>query len=359
MSDLPLEDDDEGANDPLAVEPGSELAESEPRYSLTVGPGAAGQRLDAFLASAVPGVSRARIRRSIDAGLTTVDGQSAKASHRIAVGEEIELVAAPAAAGPMPENIPLSIVYEDDAIVVVNKPPGMVVHPAKGHWSGTLAAALVHRFGALSAAGGATRPGIVHRLDRDTSGVIVVARTDAAHASLAQQFHDRTVEKEYLAIVAGVPDWDAERVDAAICPHPTHREKMALRDDHPESRPAVTHFETIERFRGFALLRARPKTGRTHQIRLHAAHRGLSILCDKLYGSRSRITAGEVRGITRSRGALPELPDDRIMLDRQALHAHRLTIQHPTSGEQMLFEASLPEDMNELLLLLRAAKSAS
>jgi 23S rRNA pseudouridine1911/1915/1917 synthase len=247
--------------------------------------------------------------------------------------------------------------YEDDAIVVVNKPAGMVVHPAKGHWAGTLAAALVHRFTQLSGIGGAVRPGIVHRLDRDTSGVIVVAKTDAAHQSLAAQFHNRTVKKEYLAIVSGRPDRDADRVNVPIGPHPTHRERMALRAEHADSRPAETFFEVVERFTGFALMRAHPKTGRTHQIRLHLAHIRCPVLCDKHYGSRSRITAGELRAITRQKQVAGGVPDEEVLLARQALHAHRLSFVHPTSGEAVAFEAPLAADMERVLGYLRGAKS--
>ena len=164
----------------------------------------------------------------------------------------------------------------------------MVVHPAKGHWEGTLASALAHHFGTLSGRGGPTRPGIVHRLDRDTSGVIVVAKNDQAHDALAAQFKAREVEKEYLAIVVGVPELDRDRIDEPIGDHPTHREKKAIRRSDPEARSAVTEYEVVERFVGFALVRARPKTGRTHQIRLHLAHIRHPVLCDRLYGGRVR-----------------------------------------------------------------------
>lgn len=321
-------------------------------FTLTVDEHGAGQRLDAFLAAAIDAVSRARIRRSIDDGQTTVDGKVHKASYRLAVGERIETSIAPAAAGPAPEPIALDILLEDDAIVVVNKPPGMVVHPAKGHWSGTLAAALVHRFGELSGVGGPARPGIVHRLDRDTSGVIVVAKTDAAHESLGRQFHDREVKKEYLALVAGHPDRDADRVTVPIGPHPSQREKMMLRVDGRASRPAETFFEVVERFPGFALMRAHPKTGRTHQIRLHLAHIRLPVVCDRLYGHRGRLTAGELRGVTR-RPLAADLADAAVLLDRQALHAHRLSFAHPLSGERIEVEAPLPADMLRLLAILR------
>jgi 23S rRNA pseudouridine1911/1915/1917 synthase len=321
-------------------------------FVVIVDEASAGRRLDAFLAEALPSVSRSRVRRAIDRQWALVNGVAERASYRVAAGERMEITLPPAAEGPHAEPTPLDVLYEDDAIVVVNKPPGMVVHPAKGHWAGTLAGALVHRFESLSAVGGAVRPGIVHRLDRDTSGAIVVAKTDAAHEALAAQFHDREVAKQYLAIVAGLPDRDADRVVAAIGPHKSHREKMALRDDHPESRPAETFFEVLERFPGFALVRAQPKTGRTHQIRLHLMHLRTPVLCDRLYGGRARITAGELRQITRRRCATG-LPDDAVLLHRQALHAHRLEVDHPTTGARLSFEAPLPADMERLLSALR------
>jgi 23S rRNA pseudouridine1911/1915/1917 synthase len=321
-------------------------------FVVIVDEAAAGRRLDAYLAEAIPTVSRSRVRRGIDQQLALVNGEPQRASYRVSVGEHIEITVPGAAEGPQAEPIELDVLYEDDAIVVINKPPGMVVHPAKGHWSGTLAAALVHRFETLSAVGGAARPGIVHRLDRDTSGVIAIAKTDAAHEALAAQFHDREVAKEYIAIVAGRPDRDADRVVAAIGPHPTHREKMAIREDHADSRPAETFFEVVERFPGFALVRAKPKTGRTHQIRLHLMQLRTPVLCDKLYGGRTKITAGELRTITRRKCATG-VPDAATLINRQALHAYRLAIQHPVDGRTLAFEAPLPADMERMLAALR------
>lgn len=341
--------DDAGTGDNAAFDNGE-------HYVVTVDEAYAGRRLDAFLAGAIPAVSRSRVRRSIDLHTVRVNGEPQRASFRVSAGERIEMTVAPATEGPPAEAIALDLIYEDDAIVVVNKPPGMVVHQAKGHWSGTLAGALVHRFGELSGVGGATRPGIVHRLDRDTSGAIVVAKTDAAHEALAVQFHDREVAKEYSAIVAGLPDHDADRVVAAIGPHPWQREKMAIRDDHPDSRPAETFIEVLERFPGFALVRATPKTGRTHQIRLHLMHLRTPVLCDKLYGGRSRITAGELRAITR-RPCATALPDDSVLLCRQALHARRIAFTHPGDGRAMEFEAPLPQDFERTLAALRECKS--
>ncbi len=257
--------------------------------------------------------------------------------------------------GPAPQAIPLSVLYEDDAIVVVDKPAGMIVHPAKGHWEGTLASALAHHFGPLSGRGGPTRPGIVHRLDRDTSGVIVVAKNDQAHDALAAQFKSREVEKEYLAIVVGVPDRDRDVIDEPIGPHPTQREKKAIRRAHPDARPAVTVYEVVERFAGFALVRARPKTGRTHQIRIHLAHIGCPVLCDRLYGGRAKISELELipKGKIGQDISTTDVEPEHPLLERQALHAHRLALTHPTTGERMQFEAFVPPDMENTLAALR------
>ncbi len=309
---------------------------------------AAGVRLDAFLASHFPEFSRMHLRRVITAGGVQVDGRGGKPAYRLKAGQRVRLVLPeiPREA-PTPENIPINVLYEDDHVVVVNKPPGMVVHPARGHWTGTLAGALQYHFGpTLSGSGGPTRPGIVHRLDRDTSGVLLVARTDPAHARLAAQFAERSIEKEYFAIVAGVPQRDRDRIDRPIGVHPHTREKMAIRTDPAAGRPAETFFEVLERFRGFAALRVIPKTGRTHQIRVHLCHAGFPVLCDRQYGGRSRITRGEIHGAPG---------DDSIVLERQALHAQRLSFRHPATGDLMTVEAPLPDDLQVVLDHLRVA----
>ena len=330
------------------------LSSAEAVYRFVVPPEAAGQRIDFFLASQIPQASRTRIRRGIDAGLAQVDGVVEKASTHIAPGQQIEFtLPPPPAVGPEPEPIPLDILFEDETLAVVNKPPGMVVHPAKGHWSGTLASALVHHFSQLSLHGGAARPGIVHRLDRDTSGVIVIAKTDEAHMNLAAQFQNRTVEKQYLAIVQGAPDRDRDIIDHPIAHHPSQREKMALLADHPTSREAQTFYEVAERYRGFALFKCFPKTGRTHQIRIHLTTIRCPVLCDKLYGSRSRLTLGELRSMTRSPDLEPQSPGETVILARQALHASRIKISHPLTGVPLEFTAELPEDLQRLLLLLQ------
>ena len=337
------------------VAPPSTLIDLPELFTLVVDEATTGQRLDAYLAAAIDGVSRARIRRAIDGGMASINGEQQKAAHRVVAGDRLEVRIPKSVDAPLPEPIPLDLLYEDEVIAVVNKPAGMVVHPAKGHWAGTLVAALVHRFDQqLSGVGGQVRPGIVHRLDRETSGVIVVAKNDAAHEALAKQFHDRLVQKEYVAIVSGRLDRDADRVNEPIGHHPTHREKMAIRPDHPDSRPAETFFEVLERFPGFALVRARPKTGRTHQIRVHLQHLRCPVLCDKQYGSRSRITLGELRQVTRQKRLGGDAPDDKVLLTRHALHAHRLSFAHPLTGQSLTVEAPLPADMAGVLEVLRS-----
>jgi 23S rRNA pseudouridine1911/1915/1917 synthase len=261
----------------------------------------------------------------------------------------------------VPQDIPLDVLHEDASIVVVNKPAGMIVHPAKGHWDGTLAGALAYHIGAMSQRGGPTRPGIVHRLDRDTSGVIVVAKNDQAHDALAAQLKARTVEKQYLAIVVGVPQFDQDVINQPIGDHPTEREKKSIRPGHPSSREAVTHYEVVERFFGYALVRARPKTGRTHQVRLHLAHAGYPVLCDRLYAGRNPKKISELELIPRERlrqdNSAPVPVESEPLLARQALHAHRLALVHPTSGERMEFEAPLAADMEHTLAALRCWRS--
>ena len=333
--------------------PAAAAGGSTNRFELRTSDEDIGARLDGYLAAQLADVSRTRIRKAIDLGLILVDGQRLKPSFRLEAVHEIRGELPPAAEGPKPQAIDLSILFEDDHLVIVDKPPGMVVHPAKGHWEGTLASALVHRFEQLSTSAGAARPGIVHRLDRDTSGVIVVAKSDAVHAALAAQFHDRTVQKEYLAIVVGRLDRDRDRIDHPIGPHPKIREKKALRADHPESRPAETFYEVLERFPGFALVSAHPKTGRTHQIRLHLQHVGAHVLCDRLYGGRARISVGELRTITRHKRLAAELDESALLLERQALHAHRIALTHPATGAPLEATAPLPADMQAVLSALR------
>lgn len=311
----------------------------------------AGARLDWFIAQTFPSYSRTHIRKAINVLGVRVNGRRAKAAQRITAGDvvNISLPSLPKE-GPQPCAIPLEILYEDEAIAVVNKPPGMVVHPGRGHWEGTLASALRYHFDELSEYGGPTRPGIVHRLDRDTSGVILIAKTDTAHQRSADQFEHRTVSKEYFALTYNAPNRDRDLIDQPIGPHAYQREKMAIRRDHPSARPAQSFYEVQRRFDGFAAVRITPKTGRTHQIRLHLTSIGCPVLCDRLYAGRARLTLGEV---TRNAA------DVDVLLERQALHALRLTVRHPMDDREMTFEAPLPEDMRRTLAAIEQYRSLS
>ncbi len=297
-------------------------------------------RLDSFLVSHLTKHSRVRLQRAIARGDVLVDGKKAKSSTRLKGGQSVvcKPIEEPTE-GPIPEDIPLDLIFEDEHMVAINKPPAMVVHPAKGHWSGTLTAALAFHFESLSSIGGPTRPGIVHRLDRDTSGVILVAKTDQAHASLSQQFHDRTVEKEYAAIVTPEPDCDRDVIEKPIGDHPYQREKKAIRENHSSSRAALTMYEVVERHNGFALVVVRPKTGRTHQIRVHMAHVGCPVACDRLYSGRARLTFDD----------LNRNGDETLIIERQALHARRIAFDHPASGERLQLECPIAADMSALL----------
>lgn len=308
------------------------------------------QRLDSFLVRHFTKHSRVRLQRAISKGEVLVDGVKMKSSTRLKPGQSVvcEPIAAPVE-GPIPEDIPLDVIFEDDHMVAINKPPAMVVHPAKGHWSGTLTAALAFHFESLSSIGGPTRPGIVHRLDRDTSGVILVAKTDQAHANLSQQFQNRTVEKEYYCIVTPVPGLDRDVIDKPIGDHPYSREKKAVRVDHASAKNAVSMYEVVERFDGFAKVRVKPKTGRTHQIRVHLAHVGCPVLCDRLYSGRASLTVGD---LNRS-------DDETMLLDRQALHAFKISFDHPTSGERIELSAPLADDIAKALDVLQQLRPAS
>jgi 23S rRNA pseudouridine1911/1915/1917 synthase len=323
------------------------------RFEHTVVEQEHGERVDAVCALLLDAYSRVFLRKVIQEGGATVNGEVVKPSFRVRTGQCIALMLPPPPVdGPQPEAIELQVIYEDDALIAIDKPPGMVVHPAKGNWKGTLASALAYRFQQLSDVGGPTRPGIIHRLDRDTSGVILVAKTNAVHMKLSEQFEQRSILKEYLAISVGKIEFDRDAIRQPIGPHPYQRDKMAIRKDHPESRDAETLYEVVERFRGFCLVRLHPKTGRTHQIRVHLDHIGAPVLCDRLYAGHARITRGEIR--RRLVHGLPPQPgDDQVVLERQALHAHRIQFQHPLAGSQIELVSPLPADMQETLDLLR------
>lgn len=312
-----------------------------------VKPRMVGKRIDAYLSSRYPEYSRCVMRKVIDARAALVNGLSVKASYKVRIGDTIRVwLPELADDAPVPEDIPIEIIHDDPVFTVVNKPPGMVVHPAKGHWTGTLVNALQFRFDTLSTVGGEHRPGIVHRLDRDTTGLLIVAKDDQAHRILAAQFEKRTIHKEYLAIVSGVPQRDNDYIEKCIGPHPTNREKMAIRLPEDGGKEAATFYQVVDRFGSHSLVRCKPRTGRTHQIRVHLAHIGHPVVADKAYSGRDRLTKGDLLG--------PSAPDaDLLLIDRQALHAHILRFLHPLTGQPLEFVAPLPGDMARTLAALR------
>ncbi|MBV9613597.1 MAG: RluA family pseudouridine synthase [Acidobacteriaceae bacterium] len=301
--------------------------------TLTAEPAHAGKRLDSFLHERLPEFSRSRIQSWIKQDRVLVDGAVLRASYLLRGGETISVD--PAALPPLKaqaEELPLTVLYEDQDVIVVDKPAGMVVHAGAGHASGTLVNALLHRFGALSELGGELRPGIVHRLDRDTSGVLVVARTDRAHQSLAAQFRNRQVEKTYLALVHGCMKAMQGRITAPIARDPLRRTRMTAK--LPSGRAAVTEYRVLEELGALSYLEVRIATGRTHQIRVHLASIRHPVVGDRLYGAPAQI---------------PGLP----ALGRFFLHAHRLRFTSPSTGNPIAIESPLPP---ELLAFLRSVR---
>ena len=288
------------------------------------------QRLDAFLASSLDGLTRSQATRLIESGEVAVDGKPVSKSYKLAGGEDIAVtLPEPEPVEAVPQDIPLDVVYEDADVIVVNKPSGMVVHPAPGHPDGTLVNALLyHCAGTLSGIGGALRPGIVHRIDRDTSGLIIAAKNDAAHQYLSAQLADHTLARTYECIVAGALREDRGTVDAPIARHPTDRKRMAV---VAGGREAVTHWEVIARYPGYTHVRCRLETGRTHQIRVHMAYIGHPILGDTVYGAKK-----EVPGLTG-----------------QCLHAVGLRFLHPRTHEVVELSCPLPEEFTRMLQKIR------
>ncbi len=283
------------------------------------------KRLDVYLTEAQADVSRNFVKKLIEEGRVRVNHQPAKANYRVKCGDRVELdIPDPAPLDVVAEDIPLNIQHEDEHLIVIDKPAGLVVHPAPGHPGGTLVNALLFHCKDLKGIGGVERPGIVHRLDKDTSGLIVVAKTDRALTSLQKQFQDRTIKKVYLALTQGHLKPSKGVVRSPIARHPKDRKKMAT-STGDEGRQAETAYEVVLSLEKCDLVRLFPKTGRTHQIRVHLASLGHPVLADPLYGGRSRGTG--------------------LPLDRQALHAHRLELSHPDSGETMEFTSPLPVDM--------------
>lgn len=294
----------------------------------------AGERLDVFLTRKWPDFSRSHIQKLIAKGEVVTVGKVRKANYKLALGDEVKITlpeAVPVAIEA--ENILLDILYEDDDIIVVNKARGMVVHPAAGVNSGTLVNALLYHCDDLSGINGEIRPGIVHRLDKDTSGVMVCAKNDKAHVNLAEQIRTKAAHRIYLAIVNGNIKEEAGIIKGDIGRHPIERKKMAIVKEN--GKPAVTHFKVLERFGDFTLVECKLETGRTHQIRVHMASIGHPLVNDPKYGPK-KSSPFAIRG--------------------QALHSHELTLTHPTSGEEMHFTAPLPDDMEKILLFLRDKK---
>jgi 23S rRNA pseudouridine1911/1915/1917 synthase len=325
---------------PLAGDAAEDCDELPERLCFELDESAAGERLDVVLAR-LTDMPRAQIRRWIENGRVTVDARLGKPGQRLAEGAVIEARRPqPEMASIAPEAIDLDVVYEDDDLVVVNKAAQMVVHPAPGHSSGTLVNALLHRCGDLAGVGGVLRPGIVHRLDKGTTGILVVAKNDRAHIGLARQFEDHSVERVYLAFVRGTPGRDSGRIDRPIGRHRRDRKRMSIRTE--SGREAVTAWEVIRRFPASdrSQLEVRPQTGRTHQIRVHLGCAGMPIVGDAVYGR------------TRGRGPAG------LELDRPALHAAVLGFVHPIRRDRMRFEAPLPDDLACLLAALEARERA-
>ena len=299
------------------------------------------ERLDHFIARSVEQLTRSAATRLIETGMVTVDGTAQKPSLKLKGGEEISVTIPP----PVPteaeaEHIPLDILHEDGDVIVINKAAGMTVHPGAGQWNGTLVNALLGHCGDLSGIGGELRPGIVHRIDKDTSGTLVVAKNDRAHQSLANQFKEHTVKRLYVALIFGSPRQDTGRIEEAIGRHPVDRKKMSGKARH--GKRAVTHWKVLARYGSITMVRLRLETGRTHQIRVHLSEAGFPLVGDEVYGGGSR---------------LANIPDTALRklvrdLDRQALHAMTLGFIHPTGGDYREFTVDIPEDMARIIRYL-------
>lgn len=312
--------------------------EPEPKELITVGEENVGQRLDAFLAAAIPELTRAAVQRLIEGGQVLLNGATAKASLKLRLADQVTVaIPPPEPTAALAEDIPLEILYEDADLVVINKPAGMVVHPGAGNSEGTLVNALLGHCSDLSGIGGELRPGIVHRIDKDTSGILVVAKSDAAHQGLSNQFSEHTVKRIYLALVFGSMKTDTGRIEGVIGRHPVDRKKMSGTARH--GKRAVTHWRVQGRYPGVCLLRLRLETGRTHQIRVHLSESGHPLLGDSVYGGSGRLA--NIKD--------PVLRNLIKGLGRQALHAKTLGFIHPLSGAYLEFDSELPPDMQAVL----------
>ena len=319
---------------------------NERLFEITVPERKSKERIDAFLSRELAQISRSKIQQLIRESRVTVNGLSVKANTPVRPNDIIRVtVPKPPPADALPENIPLKIVFEDDYLLVVNKPAGMVVHPACGHFTGTLVNALLGHSGQLSRENGSDRPGIVHRLDKDTSGLLVVAKNDAVHEALALQFSEKSAEREYRAIVWGRPPRAAGTVETLLSRSVRDRRKIVVAST---GKSAVTHYRLLEPFAFLSHLSVRLETGRTHQIRVHMAHVGHPVFGDPVYGGRTRPLAALNRNDQTLANELLAL------ISRQALHAKTLGFVHPVLKQKMLFDSELPDDFLNVLEKLRA-----
>lgn len=308
------------------------------KIDLTYPLGEEPERLDSFVARSAGAITRSTVQKLIEEGLVTVGGIPQKASLKLRGGERISVtIPPPKPAAATAEEIPLDILFEDDDIVVVNKPAGMVVHPGAGTSGGTLVNALLAHCRDLSGIGGTVRPGIVHRIDKDTSGVLIAAKNDLAHQSLSHQFKEHTIKRVYLAIVYGAPKGDKGKIESLIGRHPVDRKRMSGKASR--GKHAVTHWQVAGRFGSITLMRLKLETGRTHQIRVHLSEAGHPLVGDRVYGG-----GGRLAGITD-----PLLKTLIKQLDRQALHAKTLGFIHPATGQYLEFDTELPEDMARII----------
>ncbi len=296
-------------------------------YSFFADDGSYGLRIDKFVSDNIEELSRSAACNLLEKGNVLVNGKTVSKNYRLKNGDNIEVAVPPPVEYEVKaENIPLDIVYEDDDLLVVNKPKGMVVHPAPGHYEGTLVNALMyHCRGSLSGINGILRPGIVHRIDRDTSGLLIVAKNDSSHKILAEQIKEHSFTREYEAVIVGCPKEDSGTIDAPIGRHPVDRKKMTVTDKN--SRNAVTHYEVISKFKGYSHIRCRLETGRTHQIRVHMAYIGHPISGDEIYG----------------------LKREKLNFSGQCLHAKKIGFLHPSTGEYMEFDSKLPDYFSDYL----------